>query len=1082
LPCGQAVERFQPHLEVAMQQERWRRVEVLFHAARERPPDIRTAFVEEACREDVELRREVLRLLSKEAEAESFLESASWNTRGEAEALLGVDTDDEALPVTPPAVRTRPPVFEAGRRIGPYEIVRLIGAGGMGEVYEARDTRLDRTVAIKVLPTPLEPDSSLPTSGTPWRARFDREAKAIAGLNHPHVCALHDVGDQEGLTFLVMEYVEGQTLADRLRSGPLPVDEALAIAIQMADALAAAHRQGIVHRDLKPANVMVTAGHQVKVLDFGLAKHASAAVDADRRETAPTVERDESGLTGDGAVMGTAAYMSPEQVQGATLDARSDVFSFGVVLYELLTGHRAFRGHSPISTLSAILHDTPTPVRRLRADVPSALETIVARCLEKDRGLRYPSGVELHRALVDCQARMAPRPGPWSLLHNWRLALPALGLVAALLASLSWSLWRLSRVTWARTTALPQIARLIDEGRTAAAFRLVRRAERYLPGDPEIARLRQNHTRRLSFQSDPPGADVRIRDYLDTRADAEWDYLGRTPLESVSIPAGHLAYRVSKPGYSTAEGYTASALTSGLGQLSVKMDADGAALPDMVRVRGPEPIGEFWLDKYEVTNARYREFVERGGYTNAEYWKEPFVEGGRVIAWLEAVARLTDATGWPGPATWQSGAFPRGQNDYPVAGVSWYEAAAYCESEGKALPTVRHWQFASHQGGFTTILQTSNFGGPGPARVGSYAGLGPFGTYDAAGNVREWCLNASGDGRITQGGAWDDPMYLFQLSDARPPMDRSNGNGFRCAKYTVTPARQLTAPADASLVAPGHSAIPPVSDEIFQAYKALHSYDHGELEARVEAVDDASPFWRLEKVSFRAAYGNERVAAYLFLPKNADPPFQTVVTFPGNWGLDLRSSARLESQWFDFFVRSGRAVVHPVYKGMYERTIGMGSAAAWSQPNVWRELAIQWHKDLGRTIDFLETRPDLARGKLALHGVSLGTTQAPRLLALEPRLKVAILFWGGFLYRVPAEVFSLHFAPRSTVPTLMISGRSDPIFPETTSALPMFRLLGSPERDKRRVVVEGGHVAFNEQVIRESIDWLDKYLGPVRTP
>jgi formylglycine-generating enzyme required for sulfatase activity/dienelactone hydrolase len=773
--------------------------------------------------------------------------------------------------------------------------------------------------------------------------------------------------------------------------------------------------------------------------------------------------------------------MSPEQVEGATLDARSDVFSFGAVLYELLTGCRAFQGHSPISTMSAVLRDTPVPARRLRGAVPSALDAIVTRCLQKNRDLRYPSGVELLEALSDCQAQMAGRPGPWTLLRDRRLAVPALAVVAVLLAAVSWSLWRSSRVNWARTIALPEIARLIDEGRGAAAFRLVRRAERYLPNDPEIARLRVNHMRRASFQSDPRGADVRVRDYIDTGADAEWDYLGRTPLEAVAIPAGHLAYRISKPGYTTAEGYTASAVTSGVGRVSVLLDLEGTAPRGMVRVPRRGAIGDFWLDTYEVANRRYKEFVDRGGYGKAEYWKGPFVEGGRVIGWERAVARLTDATGRPGPATWQFGAFPRGQDDYPVRGVSWYEAEAYCESEGKVLPTVHHWQMAAHQGMFTTILQTSNFGGRGPARVGSYAGLGPFGTYDAAGNVREWCLNASGDNRCILGGAWNDPLYLFQLSDARPAMDRSSGNGFRCAKYELDPPRELTEPVDASLVVAGHSADRPASDEIFEVYKALHAYDHGELDARVEAIDDGSPLWRQEKVSFRAAYGNERVTAYLFLPKNAVHPFQTVVTFPGTYALDLRSSARLETQWFDFFVRSGRAVVHPIYKGMYERTTGGDYAASVSKPNVWRELALQWHKDLGRTLDYLETRADLDRDKLAYHGLSLGTVQAPRLLALEPRLKAAVLFWGGFPYRASAEVNPLHYAPRSTVPTLMVSGRSDPLFPEPTSQIPMFRLLGTPDKDKRRFVVEGGHVAFNQEVVREALGWLDKYLGPVRT-
>jgi serine/threonine protein kinase/formylglycine-generating enzyme required for sulfatase activity/dienelactone hydrolase len=1067
------------HREFAMNQELWRRAEALFHAARERSPEARPAYVDEACGGDVELRREVLRLLSKEAQAASFLEGPCRECRGEVDALPAVDADDDARPVGQTALRARP-LLETGRRIGPYEIQSAIGSGGMGEVYKARDTRLDRAVAIKVLLPHLAEDPH-PTSKTPWRARFDREAKAIAGLNHPNVCALHDMGDEEGLTYLVMEFIDGQTLADRLQRGPLPMDEALRCAVEMAEALAAAHRQGIIHRDIKPANVMMTADGQVKVLDFGLAKHVGARFDAEGSAPAPTDPPADSDLTGGGAVLGTVSYLSPEQVQGLPLDARSDVFSFGAVLYELLTGRRAFPWRGPLRTMAAVLRDTPVPARRLRGDVPIALDAIVTRCLEKNRDRRYPSGVELHEALADCAAQLAARPGRGRLLRGRRLAVSALAVVAVSLAAVAWPLWQSSRVNWARTIALPEIARLIDEGRNAAAFRLVRHAERYLPNDPEIARLRRNHTRRASFQSDPPGADVYVRDYIDTAADAQWDNLGRTPLEAVPIPAGHLAFRISKPGYTTAEGYTASAVTSGVGSLNVKLDSDGTAPRGMVRVRGRTPIGEFWLDKYEVSNARYKAFVDRGGYRKAEYWKEPFVEGGRVIGWERIVARLTDATGRPGPAAWQLGAFPRGQDDYPVDGVSWYEAAAYCASEGKALPTVHHWQMAAHQGMFTTILATSNFGGRGPARVGSHAGIGPFGTYDAAGNVREWCLNASGANRCILGGAWNDPLYLFQLTDARLPSDRSSGNGFRCAKYEQDPPRELTGPVDTSLVAAGHSADRPASDEIYEIYKALHAYDHGELDARVEAIDDGSPFWRQEKVSFRAAYGNERVTAYLFLPKQAVHPLQVVVTFPGTYALDLRSSARLESQWFDFFVQSGRAVVHPIFKGMYERTTGGDYASSVSKPNVWRELAIQWHKDLGRTLDYLETRADVDRDKLAYHGLSLGTALAPRLLALEPRLKVAVLFWGGLHHRAAAEINPLHYAPRSTVPTLMVSGRFDPLFPESTSQLPMFRLLGTPDTDKRRVVVEGGHVAFNHKVVQEALAWLDKYLGPVRT-
>jgi cephalosporin-C deacetylase-like acetyl esterase len=253
------------------------------------------------------------------------------------------------------------------------------------------------------------------------------------------------------------------------------------------------------------------------------------------------------------------------------------------------------------------------------------------------------------------------------------------------------------------------------------------------------------------------------------------------------------------------------------------------------------------------------------------------------------------------------------------------------------------------------------------------------------------------------------------------------------------------------------------------------------LDAKIEATDDRSPYWREEKITFRAAYGNERVTAYLFLPKNADAPLQTVLTFPGTYAFDIRSSGRLETQWFDFIIRSGRAVMHPIYKGTYERTIGGNYGTYSSQPGVWRELAVQWHKDLGRSLDYLETRPELDRGKMAYQGISVGAAHGPRLMALDPRLKAGVLLWGGLGYLPSAEVDSLHFAPRSTAPTLMVNGRSDVIFPLETSQIPMFRLLGAADKDKRHIVVEGGHVAFNQDVIREVLGWLDRYLGPVKT-
>jgi formylglycine-generating enzyme required for sulfatase activity/dienelactone hydrolase len=972
-----------------------------------------------------------------------------------------------------------------GVRLGPYEVLAKLGEGGMGEVYKARDARLDRTVAIKVLPTELSADPER-------RARFEREARAVAALSHPNICTLYDIGEaaptgREGLApgaqppapvhYLVMEHLAGQTLADRLARGPLPLEQALAIATEIADALSAAHRQGIIHRDLKPANVMVSPDGHAKVLDFGLAK---AAVPESRDpglhpDAAPTRS---ASLTAEGTIVGTVAYMSPEQVEGRPLDARTDVFSFGCVLYEMLAGRQAFHGDSPMSTMSAILRDAPAPVGRARADVPRALEAILDRCFQKNRDLRYGSGADLHGALAACQSQVAAKKiGAWTTLRTPRFAVPALALVGALFVAVSWSFWWSSRANWARTVALPEVGRLLDEGRGCAAFRLMARAERWLPRDPEVQRIRQNFMRRASFLSDPPGADVYIRDYIDDAAGAPEDHLGRTPLNAVLVPAGHLRYRISMAGRTSVEGSTASALTASVAQVKVKLDPEGTGPAGMVRVPAQNPVEEFWLDKYEVTNRQFKEFVARGGYEKADSWKEPFVKDGRVVARERAVAAFTDSTGRPGPAAWQFGTFPQGQDDYPVGGVSWYEAVAYCAYEGKALPTARHWQAAALQPNFATILETSNFGGQGPARVGTYGGLGPFGTYDSAGNVREWCWNAWRGKRYILGGAWSDPKYMFYQPETGDPFDRSATNGFRCARYERPPSAALTGPVDL-FRAPLRGQ--PVSDEVFESYKAFYAYERGELDARVEAATDA-PYWREERVSFRAAYGSERVVAYLFLPKNADPPFQTVVTFPGTYAFDIPSSARLETQWFDYIIRSGRAVVHPIYKGTYERTIGATYATVSLQPAVWRELAIDWSKDLGRSLDYLETRSEFDREKLAYQGVSLGSATGPRLMALEPRLKAGVLLWGGLGW-APAEVNSLHFASRSKAPTLMVNGEADPMFPPESSQIPLFRLLGAAEGDKRRYVVKGaGHVAFNQDVIREVLAWLDKYLGPVKT-
>jgi serine/threonine protein kinase/tetratricopeptide (TPR) repeat protein/TolB-like protein len=342
--------------------DRWQEISRLYHAVRDYAVEKRAAFLSQECQGDDALRREVESLLRNEKDADNFL------TRLAVEIAA-----DMAIQAQQPST--------AGRRLGPYEILSSIGAGGMGEVYRARDTRLKRPVAIKILSPEFSRDPDR-------KSRFEREAEAIAALNHPNICVIHDVGHQDGVDYLVMECLEGETLRERLaRRLPIALDEARQIAIEISGALSQAHQRGIVHRDIKPGNIMLTK-LGAKLLDFGLAK----------------VIRSEDLKTGNfetatGVVLGTAAYMSPEQLLGLTIDPRSDVFSLGVVFYEMVTGTKPFQGANVIDTIDAILHKQPEPITRGATLVPPDVQQIIFKCLEKERDDRYESAEELLTAL-----------------------------------------------------------------------------------------------------------------------------------------------------------------------------------------------------------------------------------------------------------------------------------------------------------------------------------------------------------------------------------------------------------------------------------------------------------------------------------------------------------------------------------------------------------------------------------------------------------------------------------------------------------------------------------------------------------
>jgi serine/threonine-protein kinase len=358
-----------------MTPERWARAAELYESALAVEPTSRAAFLADACHDDSGLRREVESLLAQEQAAVLVDDPVDVA----AAAVLGDDAG----------------ALRANEHLGPYRIEGFLGAGGMGQVYRATDTRLQRTVALKVLPTALARDPQ-------FRARFEREAQAIGGLTHPHICTLYDVGRDADVDYLVLEYLEGETLASRLGRGPLSVEHALACTTQIVEALDAAHRRGIVHRDLKPGNVFLLRGAGalsapiVKLLDFGLAKSIAPAIVGSGVSQLPTTPR---AITAEGVILGTFQYMAPEQLEGRAADARTDIFAFGAVAYEMLTGKKAFEGKSQASLIGAIMHVEPPPISATQSLTPPSLDYIVKTCLAKDPDDRWQTARDLLREL-----------------------------------------------------------------------------------------------------------------------------------------------------------------------------------------------------------------------------------------------------------------------------------------------------------------------------------------------------------------------------------------------------------------------------------------------------------------------------------------------------------------------------------------------------------------------------------------------------------------------------------------------------------------------------------------------------------
>ena len=844
-----------------------------------------------------------------------------------------------------------------------------------------------------------------------------REARAASGLDHSHIGTVYDAGEMpDGRGFIAGAFYEGGSLEEKIEQGVSDAD-AVEYVRQAALGLATAHARGIVHGGIRPGCLMLTSEGVVKIVNFGV-----------------------------GAVSGSP-YESPEQTRGEAATERSDIWSLGAVLKALAGAHAG-----------------------------RATAAVVRRAMQDDPLRRYGSAQEMARALEVGRRRLRPA-------LRW-VAAAALLVMAV---GLGWAVVQQRHVRWAREVAMPEIARLSEQEMHNAAMALARQAQQYLSGDRDLAELWNRISAEVTIDTDPPGATVEVKDYLTPGA--AWTVLGQTPLHKVRFPWGYSRVRIRKEGRETFE-FAHQVQGEVNPDLHLKMEPAGTWPAGMVKVPVRRflsaiakiqvlPVAsEFYMDRYEVTNREFQQFVDAGGYRDRRYWKEAFVKDGRTLSWEEAMRLLVDATAQPGPATWEAGRFPAGKSDLPVTGVSWYEAAAYAEFAGKSLPTVSHWYAAAYPGMAWAVIRLSNFDNAGLAAPGKYQGLSAAGTFDMGGNAKEWCLNADGEKRYIHGGSWRDPAYQFAAPDAQPAFDRSAENGFRCAKYLSEPDAAYLQPLVP--VERDYSKEKPVSDDVFRGFQALYTYEKRDPEGRIDSADNSSPDWIQQRVSYDAGHGNERMPAVLFLPRNASPPFQLVMYFPGAGGFLYSDSRRDLAAFYqlDYLIRGGRAVIYPVYEGTYERRVS-GRLSAIQE----RDRDIDWNKEVERTVDYLETRSEIDKGRMAFLGFSSGSRPAVRLAAYPQRFRTVIIMSGGLApFRIAPEADPVNFASRLRLPALQLNGRYDFTFPTEEYQRPLFQLLGAPASDKRWVQLEYAHNvgALPNQMRREVLAWLERYLGPVK--
>jgi serine/threonine protein kinase/formylglycine-generating enzyme required for sulfatase activity len=1106
-----------------MEDAGWQKVREIFDSALRQKPEERRRFAIKACGDDKALLAEVESLLSSLDGADSFMESPAI-----AQVASVFETESKQL--------------ESGKCFGHYEIIEQIGAGGMGEVYLAKDKKLDREVAVKILNEKFSGDESN-------LRRFVSEAKAASALNHPNILTIYEIGESDGVHYIVSEFIKGNTVRETLKeSALLKLSEVLDISIQIANALCTAHEARLVHRDIKPENIMIRPDGLVKVLDFGLAKlieHKNRSI-LDLEASTALHNQTEKGL-----ILGTVNYMSPEQARGERVDERTDIFSLGVVIYEMIAGRTPFAGDSMAVTFANLINKEPQPLSNVASAIPRELQRIVSKMLQKDRDDRFQTMKELLadlRKLKNDQAtgveserrteqfnedRTAVMPHTthgganttaetsaiYTAWHTrWRVEAVVVLLLG--LAAGGYGLWHRYNLSWAQSQ-VAQVEELAKARKYFEAFDLASLVRPYVSDDPTLMALTPTISDTLSVTTEPAGARVYLKRYQpdENGVFPARQSIGMTPITKLRIPKAPQILYLEKDGYAPVQRVISNRLikfgnnllwnpTPSV-EISRKLIEAGAVPDKMTFVSSGDyrlassmrptddkvKLDDYFIDKYEVSNKDYGEFVSAGGYGRQEYWKVPVVKDGRTLSWSEAMSLFHDRTSLPGPREWANQDFAAGRSDHPVTGITWYEAAAYAEFKGKKLPTVFQWEKAARNGEHLdasykmpwgdlfpgdSMEHRANFDNNGTVPVDSEEfGISEFGAFNMAGNVSEWVVNQGSDGYFATGGAWGEPIYTFSYFGVYPGLFESSKRGFRCVRLV---AADQASGGQGGAKLQNHLTIPHYQRTTDAQFRELaRSYDYAKTPLAGEVVEvNETADWRREKIAFNGA-GGKRAIAYLYLPHNAARPLQVVQMLAGS---DVDSGVTpvplSAEEWLGSVMKSGRALIAVVAEGNSERPWPADFKKPGYQTVEHRDLLVNKYVDHRRGLDYVETRDDIDMSRVGFIGISSGASTGLILAAVEARYRSVFLTAGGlpsyFTTNQP-DANPINFAPHIRQPKYVLNGRFDENFLGKTAVEPMLKLFSEP---KELESYDGPHAPPMEKLVPAMNRFFDRTLGAVR--